>query len=552
MKKKLKVLKQELATAKAAWSAAKKAKKADAEVKALHEAYQKLQLVIDEAEAADAKDEDDIEIQAPPAASPAGETITGDELKTLLAETLGAEIKKHLPAEKQAQVTNESIQAIVEAAIAKHSKDGGKTVPAVDVKAIATAAITEQLAQIKNPSKQRHDTDPASHEGKSTVTIELPFAHTKGNLPVHMKQLLNVMLKQPMNHEISAEQLARAKDLGNRMIAKYVGMAKRGEKALTSTGAGTGDEFVPTELSAELQRRLFLASDLAALMAGREIEMPTQPFELPLNTTRPTFFLETTENVAATESTPGTAKLVLDAKKLMGRVDFSYEVDEDSIIPILPFVQEQLSEAAADVYESVLINGDTTATHQDSDTQAIAKAGERAFMGFRKLARSVTTLSVDLSTGGISEANLRTMRKRMGKWGVRVRDLLWIVGPNGINDIMAIANVATLEKYGPRATILTGELASFLNIPIITSERNREDLTSLAIFDGVTTTKGSILLVNTRMWIPGRRRDFTVEVDRDIKTQTQFIVGSFRRAFIPVETPSATIKHVVIGRNYDA
>lgn len=555
MKKKLKQIRLDMAAAKSAWLNAKKEKKAADEIAKLLAAYQKLALIVDEAEEAGAKDADEIEVPAEAKAADDdkknGEaTITSEELKTLLSTTLAEEIKKVLPTEKHEQVTEAGIKAIVEQCLKEHSKDGGKTVPQADVKAIAAEAVKEQIAQLRGGSKQQHDADPGNHDGK--VVIELPCAHSKGNLPVHMKQLLNVMMKKPRNEGISDAQLARAKDLGDRMIQKYVGMAKRGEKALVSTTAGSGDEWVPTDLSAELQRRFYLSSDLAALMAAREVDMPTQPYEYPLATTRPTFYLETTENTAATESSPGTGKIVLDAKKLMGRTDFSYEVDEDAIIPILPFVQSQLSESAADAYESALINGDADGTHQDSDTQAIPKAAERAFDGFRKLALAVTALKVDLTAGGINEANLRAMKKALKKYGVRRRDLIWLVGALGVNDMEGITNVSTIEKYGPRATILTGELASFLGIPIIISERVREDLNATGFYDGTTTTKGNIQLVNLSGWIPGRRRDFTVEVDKDIKTQTQFVVASFRRAFTPIETPSATIRWLSIGYNYNA
>lgn len=554
MKKKLKQIRIDLAAAKTAWLDAKKANKTEAEIKTALEAYQKLALVVDEAEAAGAKDNDEIEVQAPAQTTPPAKTdeatVTSEELKTMLAATLSEEIKKALPAQQQNQVTEEGVKRIIEDALKAHSKDGGKTVPLVDVKAIAGDVVKEQLAQIRGGSKQAHGAGDDEHEGR--VMIELPYGHSKGNLPVHMKQLLNIMLKKPQNEGISDSQLARAKSLGDRMVAKYCGMAKRGEKALTSTTAGSGDEWVPTDLSSELQRRFYLSSDLAALLAGREVEMPTQPYEYPLATTRPTFYLETTENTAATETSPGTGKLTLDAKRLMGRTDFSYEVDEDAIVPVLPFVQGQLSEAAADAYESAIINGDTAGTHQDSDTQLIAKAAERSFNGLRKLALAITALKLDLSTGGINEANLRAMKKALRKYGVRRRDLIWLVGSSGVNDMEGITNVSTIEKYGPRATILTGELASFLGIPIIVSERMREDLNASGVYDGTTTTKGSILLVNLSGWIPGRRRDFTVEVDRDIKTQTQFVVASFRRAFIPVETPSASIRWLSIGYNYNA
>jgi hypothetical protein len=164
----------------------------------------------------------------------------------------------------------------------------------------------------------------------------------------------------------------------------------------------------------------------------------------------------------------------------------------------------------------------------------------------------VSALKCDISSGGLNEANLRALRKIMGKYGIKPRELAWIVGPKGANDIQAIANVSTLEKYGPKATILTGEIAAFLGIPIITSEAVRENLNASGVYDGSTTTKGSVLLVNLPRFLTGRRREFTVESFRDVKSQQNNIVASFRKAFSPLEVPSASIPTVVIGYNYTA
>jgi len=236
----------------------------------------------------------------------------------------------------------------------------------------------------------------------------------------------------------------------------------------------------------------------------------------------------------------------------MGMVEYSYELDEDSIVPILPMVLEGLGNGAARAYEDALINGDTTANHMDSDYDAIAKHPARMFKGFRKLALAVDALKKDLSSGGISEANLRAMRKTMAKYGINSRDLIWLVGPGGLNDMNAIANVTTLEKYGPKATILTGELSSFLNIPILTSEMARETLNASGVYDGVTVTKGSIILARPNRFLTGRRRAFTVETFRNIKSQTNQVVASFRKAFTPIEVPSATVPTVIVGYNYTA
>jgi len=543
-----KALEKILADAKALWLKARQAKQdaktVDAAYQAVTEAQKKL---------------DDFDAENPPEAEPTN-IVTVDELKALLAPMIAEQVKAAIPAPQAAQVTTEAIEAAITKALAAGKVDS-KVIPMEQVKTIATEALKEVVAGIKLGSKMVHgaaghkedevtpDADYANLGGRKRVVIEIPEGWTKGNLPLHAKQLLNVMMKRPVNEGVGADVLTKGLFLGERMMEKYAGMARRGEKALTSTGGGSGDELVPTDLSSELQRRMYLSSDLAAVLLAREIKMPTQPYTYPLVTTRPTFYLESTENVAATATDPGTSSLSLDAKKLMGRTDFSYEVEEDAIVPVLALVQSLLGESAAEAYEDALINGDTTGTHMDSDYETVAKHAARAFKAWRKLALA-GGIKVDLATGGLNEANLRSMKKLMGKYAIRSRDLVWVVGPLGKNDMEGITNVSTLEKYGPKATILTGELASFLNIPIICSEKCRENLNAAGVFDNSTKTKGSILLANLNEFLVGRRREFMVEVDKSITAQTNILVASFRRAFTPKEVPSTTIPTVCVGYNY--
>lgn len=569
MKVKLKIFRGQVDAAKTAWSTAKKAKKSKEEVKTLRDDYEAKLAILDEALDAGGTDDTEIEIKE---VEGAADDAPGDEnviefkaLEGMIGKTIEAKLREMLPANLQSGIKKEDIEAAIAAAFEKHMEADSTELTTEQVKTIVGDIIKDQVSKISRPSRQQHDTDSSQHDGRAGTRdqIEMPYSWSKGNLPVHGKQLLNcILMSQPrskirhMDEGIEQKDLDKAAKLGEQTVSRYKAAIKSvfsgSGKALTSTVAGSGDEFVPTDLSSELQRRLYLASDLASLIAGREVDMPSQPYQYPLATTRPTFYLENSERTETTESSPGTSNLTLDAKKLMGETAVSYEVDEDSIVPILPFVQEQLGDAAAAAYESIIINGDTTATHQDSDTQLVAKAAERAWNGFRKLALAVAQLKSDLSTGGINEANLRALKKLMGKFGVRVRDLVWIAGPKGINDISAIANVSTLEKYGPRATIITGEIASFLGIPIIVSEKEREDLNASGVYDGVTTTKGSIILANLTRFIPGRRREFTVESFRDVKKQETTIVASFRRAFTPIEAPSASNQSVVIGYNYNS
>ena len=482
-----------------------------------------------------------------------------DELKNVISGIVAGEIgklQKSLEADgaKAAKpITKEDISNIVSDALKKHVEDG-KKLDSDGITALVKGVVSGQIEGIRRDAKSIHNGGDASDRGAAgsktpSGDVAMPVSWTKGNLPVHGKQLLNRLLNKPENDGILDTDLKKAQSVGQKMFdrAKHLGA-----KALTSTGSGTGDELVPDDLSSELQRRLYLESTLAQMMMGREIEMPTNPYTYPLSTTRPTFYVESTENTAATASTPGTGSLVLSAVKLMAQVDYSYEVDEDSIIPVLSEIQSLLAEAAAYALEDAIINGDADGTHQDSDTEAVSKHHAKAFNGLRRDALSVAGLKIDLSTGGISRANLLALKKALGKYGKRISDLAWIVGVSGENDLLGLDDVITVDKRGPAATTVTGSLASFLGIPIITSEAAREDLNASGVYDGVTTTKGSVILANLSRYRLGNRRGFTIETDRNIKAQTNEIVASFRKAFNRVETPSATITPVSIGYNYAA
>lgn len=531
-------LKQKMEAAKAAYDAAVTAKKAKAEIDNLKAAYDAAKAAFeasDEAKGANDPQDDPENV------------VTLDEIKDTVAQSVKAAIDASDLKGKDG-VTLDQVNAAVTKAL-KNFK-AGEDMRAQIVEA-AKAATGEVVANLRKEKKSIHNADDAHAEGKGAGSgdLEVPESWSRGNLPVAGKQLLNRLLGLPQDQGIDAARLTKAARVGDNMFLRF---KAQGIKALTTSGSGTGAEWVPSDLGSELMRRLFLSSELAMLFASREIEMPTPVYTLPLSTTRPTFKLtsESTEN--ALEGSPGTGEVVLTSKKLTSLVEYTYEQDEDSIVPILPTLLQLLGEGAAYALEDAIINGDTTATHQDSDTNAVSRHAAKSWNGLRKLALAVAGLKSDLASGGISAANLRALKKLLKKYGVNPRNCAWVVGPSGENDMLGLDGVTTLEQFGPQATNLTGKIAAFLGIPIITSEANREDLNATGVYDGVTTTKGSVLLANVTQFLMGNRRGFTIETDRNIVSQVNQIVTSFRKAFTPIETPSATVTSVAAGYNYNA
>src|SRR5258708_5989748 len=96
--------------------------------------------------------------------------------------------------------------------------------------------------------------------------------------------------------------------------------------------------------------------------------MPTNPYELPLESTDPTVYYvpETTDAaqlVPTSASTiplskAGSAKIQMNAKKLALRLTWSSELNEDSIVPIIANYRRQAVRSMQNAIDNVLLNGD--------------------------------------------------------------------------------------------------------------------------------------------------------------------------------------------------
>ena len=193
-----------------------------------------------------------------------------------------------------------------------------------------------------------------SSQPEEAPLIEMPFGNSKESLTVGQKQLHNILLGKDMNQDIPESSLKIAQDRGE---ARY----KAQFKALGNVAGGGIDDGshlgrVNQDLSSSLQERFYGDSALARALISSEINMPTNPFKLPVVTTRPTFNVAG-EGVDATSTSIGTANVTLDTAKLIGMSEYTYEIDEDSVLAILPVISDQLSKAAS-AFESAVINGD--------------------------------------------------------------------------------------------------------------------------------------------------------------------------------------------------
>ena len=318
-------------------------------------------------------------------------------------------------------------------------------------------------------------------------------------------------------------------------------------KAMSGGAAGSGQEWIPTGFSAQLYEKIRLQLKVAGLF--NDVGMPTNPFKPPVLLGDAQAYLvpeSTSDEVVTTATMPPTGAqtgaVTLTAKKIAARVRVSDEANEDSLVPMLDILKGNIALATAQAIENALINGDTAGSHMDNDVTN-AKDCRKAWDGLRKLAPSGA--KVDIAT--FNEAALRGIRKKMGVYGVNPASLAWVVGISGYIQMLGLTGVMTMEKYGPAATILQGELAKFDGAPVIVSEYIREDLNASGVYDNSTKTKTVSLLVNRNCFITGTRKGTTLAAGQDIENGQQILVASTRKAFSNIFAD--TQKVVGVGYN---
>lgn len=320
-------------------------------------------------------------------------------------------------------------------------------------------------------------------------------------------------------------------------------------KAFGTSLAGYGAEYIPTLIASTYIPEFELSLDLQARF--REIRMPQSPYKMPV-VKDVLKAQKASEGGAAVAREFGTGALQMESKKLEMYHVVPEELNEDSAVDFLAIARQELLLSHQRAVESAIINGDSDGTHIDSDTQAgSALLAEKIWHGLRRQALSNSANGGTKNFGAaLSTAGLIDMRAKMKKFGVNPADLIWIVGPAVYAQLLGLPELLTVDKAGPAAAaILRGSAASILGIPVVVSQHVREDLNASGVYDGVTSTKGSILLVNASRWYVGIRRAPQIRVVQDSPSYDRYLLAAYQRLDFVGHAQGASETSVCYGYN---
>lgn len=427
-----------------------------------------------------------------------------------------------------------------------------------------TSIVTNALANFKgntNLRKGEFDTDVITADEESNIDSYRYTMLTKSENATIVElqkmnddlliigSVLSVVNKSSMRDSIINTNLYKK-------FSAHKGVSEL-KKAIDGT-TGKGLEWIPTIFSSDLMEKVKVELKVAALF-GR-INMPSNPFVLPVEGADAIGYL--VSNTSSDDvrdsgamplaSTPGTDKTTFNAAKLGARTVFNEETSEDSIIGIMDYVKAKVVEAIARAIENATCNGSTAATHPDNDIQVnpnSSKLSDRAWNGFRQIIEDASTWA-DGAT--FNTAAFRAARKLLGKYGIDPNKIAFIVSVTNMYNLFNATNfpeLQTLDKYGPNAVILTGEVGKIDGISIVVSEFQRDDVSATGFnTSGGPNTKTTAVFINRTAMLYGDRREITTDSEKNIETDKVVVVSKVRmdyeRLFPTTETVASGLRNI--------
>ena len=232
------------------------------------------------------------------------------------------------------------------------------------------------------------------------------------------------------SHQTAERRLERWFSVGSRDTGQFQGFSRQLLGAMTraamdSTTAGSGDELVATLEARELWQDVNLQTLVAPIIPT--FPMPSNPFEVPRQLGDVSFF-PGTENTATTDTALATGRTTLTAFELVGQVPYSFTLEEDGVIAMLPEIRAGLVRNVAEVLDDIILNADkSTANNINADGANITanSAGKAHWLlgydGILHLPLVDNTEQANDHDAAVSDDMFNELRAKAGEvWGEAV------------------------------------------------------------------------------------------------------------------------------------
>ncbi len=307
-------------------------------------------------------------------------------------------------------------------------------------------------------------------------------------------------------------------------------------KALNTATSGAGADWVPEGFSSQLIELVQLEAVVASKF--QSFNMPTSPYTFPMLLGDGEAYIgsEPTEDTPDMykASTAKTGQLTFTAKKLISRNVITEEMEEDSVVPVLPMLKRSIARAHAKAEDNAIINGDTTATHLDTGYTVAADDPRRAWNGLRDMCQSGMKQTGAAWSSAAGLGLIRGIREDMGIYGLSSNDLMILTNVNMYSKFKNVAEVLTMDNIGGAATILNGEISKIDGVELVLTQHVEEHQNASGVYDATTTTTTQFLMVYKPGFWQGVMREFRMQRVDKPERGVSYLVATSRRIWKPV------------------
>jgi HK97 family phage major capsid protein len=385
--------------------------------------------------------------------------------------------------------------------------------------------LHDQQRSIQGQRRTEHDGGAGAYEGPSEE-----LARTFGAIS---------SARYEDNADIEAAELASLEGRGSvELIDAY-------KRAMDTAESGYGSSLVGAQYVGELWDAPRKLGRVFPLINSFEMTDATAYLPVEADLAEMLFVSESTANNSSnyTTSKTGSNRVTVSAKKFVIHQMWSGELDEDSIIPFVPFLRAQGAKSVAHYADSLVLNGDTTNAGTGNinldDADPADTKHYLAFDGLRHAALVDNTGNA-LDAGTLTLADLMTLKGYMVDatylmdWGHpdNPEDLVFVADPATADKIAQFDEVITVDKFGPSATVLTGQQARVLGHPLVSSiAMSKTEADGKVSTTGGNNTLGQVTAFHRGGFTAGWRRRVQLETERLPASDQTRLVYSLRMGF---------------------
>ena len=415
--------------------------------------------------------------------------------------------------EKAAQEVAEKAQAEAEAQAQQQEQVEKAVVTAVEsgaerlIEDVRKEMEAEKADMQEVVSKYESELKEKAAEIEAMRNSKRDFSSRKGSLKEYSKDLLGAHILGKITRKGYDTDFAR--DIFEKAEVTY---------------SATSDAGIDVMVSSAFEEEVRQAQKVAPLF--RELQVSSGATVLPIapDTEAANFSTggaHTTgnnlEEAGASDDNYNVNNVVLQAHRLISSTFITNDTDEQVVIAMLPIIQSALARAHAIAIDSAILVG---AGASSISTGLVGANGTDNTSGFAS-ASALTALDAS-GTDEVTPANLLSLRKEMGKYGMDPSRVAYIVPNDVYYELIDASGFTDVQEVGSDlATKLVGVVGSVFGSPVIATDQLANNLGAA----GAATTTAA-MAVNIDNYVIPRLRGVSIETDYIVKEQRSVIVAS--------------------------